>query len=310
MSVPESAGVDVRRLRTTFILNPVSGRASTRARRRERVAQFIAQHQLDATLQITGHRRHATELAHAAVAAVSQLVVSVGGDGTMNEVAAGVVGTSALYGMIPTGSGNGLGRDLGLPMDFDRALDVLLDGAVRTIDSGTVDGHPFFNVMGLGFDAELGRRFNEAHGHSRGLFNYVQLGLRAFFSYRKEQITVEPEGGAPITVDAFLASVANSTQYGNNARIAPRARLDDGRLDFVALTTGNLILALPLVVRLFTRSIHRSRFARGAVAPRFHFRRTAPGPVHTDGEIHECPAEFDVVVRPQSLRVVVPRVSR
>lgn len=303
-----SEAVNIRRLRAIFILNPVSGKASRRGHRRERVREFIAHHQLEATLAITERRGHATELARAAVAAGVQVVVSVGGDGTMNEVAAGTVGTSVLYGMIPTGSGNGLGRDLGLPMQFDRALDVLLDGRVRTIDTGEVDGHPFFNVMGLGFDAEVGRRFNACE--RRGLLSYVQIGCGAFFSYRKQRITIEPEGGTGFTVDAFLASVANSTQYGNNARIAPRALLDDGLLDFVALTTGNLVLALPLVARLFTRSIHRSHFARGAVAPRFKIRRAAAGPIHTDGEIHVCPAELDVVVRSQSLRVVVPRAAK
>lgn len=298
------AGVDIRQLRTVFIHNPVSGKASIRGGRRDRIARFIADHRLNATLALTAHRGHATVLAREAVAEGVGLIVSVGGDGTMNEVAAGLVGSAALYGMIPTGSGNGLARDLGLPLDFGRALDVLLGGAVRTIDTGEAAGHPFFNVMGLGFDAEIGRRFNESKG--RGFFNYIQIGLRAFFTYRKERITVQPEGGVAFSVDAFLASVANSTQYGNNARIAPRARLDDGQLDFVALTTGNLFLALPLVVRLFTRSIHRSRFARGAVAPRFRVTRAAPGPIHTDGEIHDCPAEFDVIVRSQSLRVVVP----
>ena len=306
MTGGRDGAVRATELRTTFILNPVSGRTAMRPGRREKVEQFIARHQLDARLEITQLRGHATELARAAIAAGSQLVVSVGGDGTMNEVAAGVVGRDVLYGMLPTGSGNGLGRDLGLPMDFGRALDVLLDGMVRTIDTGVVCGFPFFNVMGLGFDAEIGRRFNECHG--RGFFNYIQIGLRAFFAYRKERISVEAEGVAPFTVDAFLASVANSTQYGNNARIAPRARLDDGRLDFAAVTTSNLILAVPLVVRLFTRSIDRSRFVRAVQAPRFRIRRAAPGPVHTDGEIHPCPADLEVVIRPQSLRVVVPRL--
>jgi YegS/Rv2252/BmrU family lipid kinase len=296
--------VSVRELRTVFIHNPVSGRASARGHRRDRVAAFIARHGLNATLVLTTHRGHAPELARTAIAEGAQLVVSVGGDGTMNEVASGILGSSALYGMIPTGSGNGLGRDLGLPMDFDRALDVLLDGRVRTIDTGEAAGYPFFNVMGLGFDAEIGRRFNATEG--RGLFNYLQIGLRAFFAYRKETVTVTPAGAAPFGVEAFLASVANSTQYGNNARIAPRARLDDGQLDFVALTTGNPVLALPMVVRLFTGSMHRSRYARGAVAARFRLQRAAPGPIHTDGEIHDAPAEFEVVVRPRSLRVIVP----
>lgn len=299
--------VDIRRLRTIFIVNPVCGRAATRARRRRQLEQFIARHRLTARLAPTTHAGHATELARAAVADGAELVVSVGGDGTMNEVASVLVGTDTCYGIVPAGSGNGLGRDLGLPMAVDRALDVLLAGAVRTIDTGIANGRPFFNVMGFGFDAEIGRRFNTCE--RRGFFNYLRIALRAFFTFRKQRLTVTTERGETFTLDAFLASVANSTQYGNNARIAPRARLDDGALDFVAITSGNALVALVLAVRMFTRSLDRSRFVRSATAARFRIHRDAPGPIHTDGEIHDAPAEFDVEVRPHSLRVVVPRPS-
>ncbi|MGH8019206.1 MAG: diacylglycerol/lipid kinase family protein, partial [Opitutaceae bacterium] len=259
---------------------------------------------LDARIVLSRQAGHARELAQAAVASGAQLVVSVGGDGTLNEVASALVGTGTLYGIIPTGSGNGLGRDLGLPLDFNRALRLLLDGAVREIDTGVAAGMPFFNVMGLGFDAEIGRRFNLSRG--RGFGAYMRIGLGAFFTYHRQPVVIESDSGERVSTEAILVAVANSTQYGNNARIAPHARVDDGRLDLVAITTRNLFLALPLVVRLFRGSIDRSRFVRTISGTRFKIERVHAGPIHTDGEIHDCGEVIEIAVRPASLRVVAP----
>jgi len=304
MMTVETRIVNAAHLRTAFIINPVAGGVSTRAARRQRIEDFTRRHRINGTIELSRHGGHATGLAREAIAAGAQLVVSVGGDGTLNEVAAALVDTGVLYGMIPTGSGNGLGRDLGLPLDFDRALEVLLKGTVREIDSGVVNGLPFFNVMGLGFDAEIGRRFNLSR--QRGLFSYLRIGLVTFFNYRRQSLVIESDSGERLSVEAFLASVANSTQYGNNAHIAPRALLDDGRLDLVAVTTRNLFFAVPLVFRMFAGSIDRSRYVRSISGTRFLIRRTTLGPIHTDGEIHDCSAELEVSVRPRSLRVVVP----
>ncbi len=300
--------INIRHLRSTFVINPAAGPVAARTERRQRVEDFVRHHKLDASIELSRRGGHAGELARAALAAGSRLVVSVGGDGTLNEVAGALVDSGALYGMVPTGSGNGLGRDLGLPLEFNRALAALLDGRVRTIDTGEVNGLRFFNVMGVGFDAEIGRRFNLSH--KRGLASYLRIGLGAFFSYRRQRLEIEGADGRVETLDAFLASVANSTQYGNNARIAPRARLDDGALDLVAVTTKNLFRAIPLVVRLFRGTVDHSPSVRTLRGARFVIRRAAAGPIHTDGEVHDCEAELRVRVVPGSLRVVVPRDGR
>jgi YegS/Rv2252/BmrU family lipid kinase len=297
--------VSAAKLRTVFIVNPVSGRVATRAERRPRLENFIRQHRLDGSIELTRRAGHATELARAAAMNGAQLIASVGGDGTLNEVARALVGSDVFYGIIPLGSGNGLARDLGLPLDFNQALAVLLDGTARPIDTGEVNGLPFFNVMGLGFDAEVGRRFNLSK--KRGFLSYLKIGLKAWFAYRKEPLVIEPEDGAPIAIDAFVTAIANSSQYGNNARIAPRARLDDGRLDLAAITTRNPFASLTLVTRLFRGTLDRSHWVRSAQATRFVIRRRASGPVHTDGEVHDCDAVLDISIRPRSLRVVVPR---
>jgi YegS/Rv2252/BmrU family lipid kinase len=298
--------VSATALRTVFVVNPVAGRASARGQRMQRLEDFIRSNRLDARIEMSRRGGHAEELSRAAADGGAGLVVSVGGDGTMNEVARALVGRDVLFGMVPVGSGNGLGRDLGLPLDPGRALEVLLDGAVREIDTGEVNGLPFFNVMGLGFDAEIGRRFNLSH--RRGFFTYLRIGLQAYFSYRRERLRIVPEGAEPVTVDAFLTTAANSTQYGNNARIAPRALLDDGLLDLVTIPSKNPIRALGVVYRLFTASLDRSRTTQTFRAARFRVERAAPGPVHTDGEVHHCGETLDIHVRPRSLKVVVPRI--
>jgi YegS/Rv2252/BmrU family lipid kinase len=302
----DAKSVSVKELSSLFIINPASGKLSSRASRRERIENFIRRHSLDAKVEVTRSGGHAAQLSRAAVQAGDvDVVVSIGGDGTMNEVAGGLVGSNVAYAMIPTGSGNGLGRDLGLPMDPDRALEVLLDGRLRTIDTGSVNGLPFFNVMGLGFDAEIGRRFNLSH--RRGLLTYLRIGLGVFVRYKKEPLEIDVGNGSPVHVDAFFTSIANSTQYGNNARIAPRALLDDGLLDLASITTRNPVSAAVLVTRLFAGSIDRSPSVRSFQSNHFKIKRAASGPIHTDGEVHDCGATLDIEVRPQSLRVVVPK---
>jgi diacylglycerol kinase (ATP) len=168
-------------VKTCFIVNPVSGKASTRARRRIRLEAIASRTGTVAEIRTTTEILHARELALSAIGEGFERIVSVGGDGTMNEVASALVNTGITLGMVPLGSGNGLARNLSLPLDFDRAVDVALTGGVRTIDSGRVNDHSFFNVMGAGFDAELGHRFNNSK--RRGFLSYLRLGLSVFCAY-------------------------------------------------------------------------------------------------------------------------------
>lgn len=306
MSSDSHAGnrVSIRALRSVFIMNPVSGRRASRARRRERVAEFIARHGLNSKLLESSGAGHATELSRAAVAEGVDLVISVGGDGTMNEVGTPLVGKPTMFGLVPCGSGNGLARDLGVPQKIDRSLALLLDAQVRVIDTGVVNGLPFFNVAGLGFDAELSRRFNRCK--ERGLISYFRLGFGALLTERTERLVIEPEGAPAEEMPAYMTALANSTQYGNNAHIAPHARLDDGRLDVVVVKSGNPVLAFWLGLRAFAGTIDRSASVRSMQARSFTIRRARPGPIHTDGEVRECPATLEVRAVPASLRVLVP----
>jgi diacylglycerol kinase (ATP) len=290
-------------MKIRFIFNPCAGFNARNPRLLAQTHRFIEHHKLEADVAITARARHGTELARKAIDDGCHLVVAIGGDGTMNEVAAALVGTQTTLGLIPCGSGNGLGRHLGITGPTRDAFDNLLHGRIRTIDTGEVNGLPFFNAMGVGFDATVSSQFN---GRTRrGFRSYVSTVATAFAGFRPEAYSIR-SAHADLDVSAFLLCVANSDQYGNNCFIAPGARVDDGQLDLIAISNVNLLTAAPLAVRLFTRTIGSSKQVRQLRGTSFSIERSAAGVVHTDGEVHETTARIDVCVRPHSLRIMVP----
>ena len=253
---------------------------------------------------MTERARHASELARRAVADGCELIAAVGGDGTMNEVAGTLVDTGATLALVPCGSGDGLGRHLGIHGSIARACEILLNGQPRRIDTGLADGRPFFTAAGIGFEAEIAQRFNQLH--RRGFLRYLTTSARAYFHWRPQDYTVE-HAGQREQFRAFTLAVTNSDQYGNNAHIAPDARVDDGLLDLCAVPPVSFWNALPLAARLFHGTIGRVSGVKLRRDARFVVERDAPGLLHTDGEIHEAGKRIEFTVRPASLRVMCPR---
>lgn len=290
-------------MKCRFIFNPRSGHNARDPHLLEAARRFIRERGINGAVAITAHPRHATELARRALDEGCTLVVAIGGDGTMNEVAAALVDSPAVLGLVPCGSGNGLGRHLGIRRGSDHAFRTLLEGRVRRIDTGTANGQAFFNVMGVGFDADLSARFNQLT--RRGLRAYVTTTLQSLRAYRPRPYRIRA-GDLTIEETAFLIAVANSDQYGNDCFIAPGARVDDGQLDLTLIRPVRLRDALPLVVRLFTRSVDRSPRAGCQRATSFTIDCREPGYFHTDGEVHETPGTLHVSIKPASLAVRVP----
>ena len=281
-----------------FIVNPHSGRG---AQALPAVRTFAAPR--GAVVRLTERPRHAGELAAAALADDCEIVVAVGGDGTMNEIAAVLVGTPGTLGLIPCGSGDGLGRHLGIHGSIRHALSILETGRPRLIDTGLADGHPFFTAAGLGFEAYVAERFNRLD--RRGLPGYLATSVRALLRYRPEDYTVACNSQRE-RLRAFTLSVANAQQYGNGARIAPRAQVDDGRLDLTAVPPIRVHRALPLLWRLFAGTLDRATGVTLRQAAHFVVEREAPGPIHTDGELHAAGRVVEFAVRPASLRIQAP----
>lgn len=233
-----------------------------------------------------------------------EAVYAVGGDGTVHEIAKRLVGTRLALGILPTGSGNGFARHIGLPVDPIASLGSCRDGVVVAIDTADVNDNRFVGVMGVGFDAFIADRF--AASTVRGLKTYIQLGIRGFVRYAAEEYELEIDGKA-MKRKAFVIAVANASQYGNNARIAPLASVRDGLLDLVLVDHIPFYNVPRMLMRLFDGTMHQARGVTVLQGKTITIRRATAGPAHLDGEPLLLPAELRVRVNPRSLHVLVPR---
>jgi diacylglycerol kinase (ATP) len=231
------------------------------------------------------------------------VVFAVGGDGTVHETAKALIGRRPALGVLPIGSGNGFARHIGLPLDPAAALAAGRGGKIVSIDTAVVNTHPFLGVMGIGFDAMIADRF--ASSSVRGLETYVREGLRAFSDFKPARYEIMANGST-LTTNALVIAIANSGQYGNNARIAPLASLQDGLLDVVVIADTTVMEAAFLLARLFHGTINRARGVTSLQTARVTIRRESAGPAHLDGEPLTLSETLDVRVVPQSLRVLVP----
>ena len=243
------------------------------------------------------------EAARSLVAQGVDTVVVWGGDGTINEVASQLVSRGVTLGIVPSGSGNGLARELGLDRDPRRALEVALGGAVRLIDAGELGGRLFFNVAGVGFDAHLAAVFNA--GPRRGLGGYLKAVVREIAAYEPARYEVTADE-VPSEGAALLVAVANTRQYGSHALIAPRARPDDGLLEMVVVPPLSVPAILWQSYRLFAGTLQRLAGVRtysvrgGAIAA------ATPLAFHVDGEVVSGSRSLTVGVRARALPVRVP----
>lgn len=290
-------------VKTLFLVNPRSG-----ANRRGDVAALIAgtcdwEHEI-----VPCESKEALDaLIRDAASRGVRAVFAVGGDGTAHELAKRLIGTDIALGVVPTGSGNGFARHLGLPMDTRKAIRACCALRVETIDTATVNGTPFINMMGIGFDAWIADAF--ANAGTRGLVTYVRVGLRGFARYKSEEYEVTIDGAAT-RHRAFVIAVANASQYGNNARIAPLASMQDGILDVTLIEHAPLIRVPVLAAQLFGGSLHRARGVLTMRGRSITIRRATSGAAHLDGEPVTLPSMLTIEIVPGSLRVIVPASSR
>lgn len=284
-----------------FITNPISGTIS-KAGIPELVEVHLDHARFSYEFVSTQYAGHATLLAQEAAARGADIVCAIGGDGTVNEVGRGLLGTETAMAILPCGSGNGLARHLMLPMDLKRCLDIINLDTVETLDSGVINGHPFFCTCGMGFDAFISMKFAEAG--KRGLMTYVEQMLREGLSYKPETYEIEDEMGSK-TYKALLISAANASQYGNNAYIAPHASMSDGLLDVIIMQPFSLIEAPQVTLEMLNKTIDKNVNIRTFKARHVHIHRSKPGLIHYDGDPLMSDADVEIEVKPKSIRVVV-----
>jgi len=286
-----------------IIINPVSGggrdQGRERAARARTALQAINQRP---EIYISERRGHARELAAAAVARGATLVCAWGGDGTMNEVGSALVNTPAALALIPSGSGNGLARTLGVSLDPIRAMSDACRATPRAIDAGQCNDDWFFSVAGVGFDAYVAAGFERAGATRRGLFTYIRVAAWGLVGYVPRSYIVD---GVRTGRPALLVTVANAAQFGNGAWIAPDARVDDGQLDLVIAEERSRFASLRAVPRLFTKTIGRAAGVSTRSVTHVTIEDDEPIPYHVDGEPRPGSRRLDMTVRPAVLRISV-----
>lgn len=284
-----------------FILNPISGTAS-KAAIPHLIESYLDLSRFDYRIAETVRAGHASELAREAVEAGADIVVAVGGDGTVNEVARAIVETPTALGIIPCGSGNGLARHLMLPLNARGAIEVLNRDEIHSLDYGRINGMPFFCTCGMGFDAFISMKF--ANAGKRGPITYVENVLKEGLKYKPETYTIEDETGTR-QYRAFLISVANASQYGNDAYIAPQASMHDGLMDVIIMEPFDVLEAAQVSIDMFNKTITNNSRIKTFRSRHIHVHRSQPGVIHYDGDPIMADADLDISIREGGIRVVV-----
>lgn len=282
-----------------FIVNPISGGK----KKHQKIVQLI-DNQLDKqvyfpTIYYTEYAGHATQIAAEAVKQQIPFVVAIGGDGTVNEVGKALINTKTALGIIPTGSGNGLARELEIPMKPAEAIESLNTPITKQIDVCLVNEIPFFCTAGVGFDAHCSEIFSTKKG--RGLWNYVKVGFTEFWKYKPLKCVF-----AGNDYEVFSITFGNASQFGNNAYITPTAVLDDGFIDCTIISPPSILQALRMITQLFSGNIHSSELSENYRGTKFKLKSEQDFLIHFDGEPLQIKSkELTISILEKSLRVII-----
>lgn len=287
-----------------YIVNPRSG-IGRKDGLEEVVAKYTDKEKVDFKICYTRHRGHARELA-LRYRDKADVVVAVGGDGTINEVGSSLVGSSTAMGIIPAGSGNGLARELDIPIRVTQAIEIVNDMHIKDIDVMKVGEHYSFNVSGVGFDAVISHKF--ARMRTRGPLQYMNLITKEYPKYQANEYILNVDGHI-YKRKAFLVSFANSSQWGNNIRIAPNAQIDDGLID-VCIVSEFPDFAIPsLLLSLLSQNIDKNKYDEIIRAKNIEIYNTDTLFGHVDGEPIMLAPNTKIEIIPLGLKVVVPNAD-
>jgi YegS/Rv2252/BmrU family lipid kinase len=292
--------LDTKRVR--FIINPISGGKS-----KTEIPALVQQYLSDSFFKIdfafTESAAHTSFLAQECVQLNYDWAIAVGGDGTVNQVAAQLINSEVALGIIPFGSGNGLARALNISMQSKKAIIGLNQTKVKRIDTGTANNIPFVNVCGFGFDAHVSAAF--ANMGARGFKTYAKASLQAIQKYQPEvyEITINEQKEE---ISAFVLAVCNGPQYGNNAYIAPQADLADGQFDITQIEHVNWSNIIGLGSNLFLKKLSQSPYVKTLKTNKLQVNRVKENYVNIDGEAIWFEKNVQIKLLPLSLNVLIP----
>lgn len=294
--------MDLRGRHFKFIINPSAGRGKP-----ERIVDAINRISADIEYDynILGYKGEGADIARKAADSYD-VIVAVGGDGTVNEVLNAIAGSQAIFGIIPAGTGNGFARAIGLPLRPEEACRVLIEGHTRELDLGKANDRFFLGTAGTGFDAVISRVAGEKFKWLRGMWLYFVAGAQTFYEYTPQLLNVEIDSRI-IQVTPLVVAIANTRRYGGRALIAPDAEPDDGMFDVCVIkqmSAARIVWHLPKLfsgkhVKLDDVSIYRGKRVN-IIAPE-------PVPVHVDGEAIGSFSRIEFKLLHKAIKLIVPR---
>jgi diacylglycerol kinase (ATP) len=292
--------IEYLKKKALFIINPVSG-----GKKKDGVPALIDQYLdssvLDHEIVFSTLETPISQISKQAVQTFD-IIVAVGGDGTVNETASAIAGTDKILGIIPFGSGNGLARFLKIPLNTIKAIQNLNNYRTEAIDSGKINDQWFFNMAGMGFDAHISEVFS--HGKTRGFRQYFKSSVQEISTYKAQNYNIVIDG-KEYNREAFMLSFANSSQYGNNAHVSPNASLHDGLIDVCIIKPFPVFRLPEMGLRMLTKTSEGSKFVEIIRGKHVKVKRNAPDAVHLDGEPQIMGAEAEILIVPNSLKVIV-----
>ncbi len=280
-----------------FIVNPVSGVKSKKTAI-ELLKSNLDDH-ISYTVVETVRANHASELANQAIVDGFDAVIAVGGDGTVNEVGKALVNSGVALGVLPFGSGNGFARHRKIPIIVKDSIKLINQFSTKTIDTATLNGEVFLTTAGIGFDAHVGWKFSESR--SRGFLTYSQIAVNEFIGYKEEDYHLIIDGNE-LKTKAFVISIANGGQYGNNAWIAPDASMEDGKLNVCIIRPFPAHFTPDIVLKLFSKNLTASKYYQSIEAEKIQIIKAHK--YHLDGEPRETNGDLVIQVVPKSLKVI------
>ena len=290
--------------RILFILNPKAGKGKAKEAKRI-IEKELDRFENPVEFKFTSKKGEAKKFAEQGSLEGSDIVVAVGGDGTVNEVATGLMNSNCNLGIIPIGSGNGLARHYKIPFIIQDAIKVILKNHTVSHDAVRINNKFSFNVSGVGFDAHIAHLFDK--GSTRGLSGYVKFAINEYFKYDPVPVNIYLTGeNEPITVSPLFISIATTSQFGNNAYIAPLADTSDGRFDITIVNKLSLIDALPFIWKLFRKKLKPSKDIQMIRTQSCRIGSEKLLPFHIDGESAGYYDQFQIDTLPGAVNIIVP----
>lgn len=287
-----------------FIVNPVSGvNHSKKAGIEQVIAESLDGSRFTWSVQFTESALHAYELSKAASTDGVDIIAAVGGDGTANRVIKGMYGSNSIFSLIPAGSGNGLARFLGIPLELSESISLINQEKTRKIDTVNINNELFASIAGVGFDAMVAKKFSKAE--RRGFFTYFHIALQAYPSYRPRKYRMVVDG-IEVQRKALFVSFANSNQFGYNTVISPEASIDDGLVDVCIVQKAPVISAPYILGLLWRNKLEMSGYLEVIRAKEVVLTRNRDKKINLDGEPVRVGKDLHIRVNPQSLSIIVP----